>query len=96
MKNNFALDIRCENKIVTVDYEKATPEKVRQYLTALKECLDTTWFGICPLFNMKPTEANTRVIRRWCDANDKSIPDHHWRMLLILVHTFNNRQGGDV
>lgn len=90
MKSNSVLDIRCENKIVTVDYEKASPEKVGQYLDQLKDALDTTWFGICPLFSMEPREANTRVLRRWCNADDRAIPDHHWRMLLILVKQINN------
>ena len=91
MKSNFALDIRCENKIVTVDYEKASPEKVRQYLDQLKDDLETTWFGLCPLFSMESTEANTRVLRRWCNVNDRPIPDHHWRMLLIFICNINSR-----
>lgn len=91
MNSNFTLDIRCENKIVTVGYEQATPEKVRQYLDQLKDALDTTWFGLCPLFSMEPTEANTRVLRRWCNANDRPIPDHHWRMLLILTFYYESK-----
>ena len=84
-----ALDITSKDKIVTVSYEEKTKEKVLEYLDELQRRLNTTRFGLCPLFCMEPTESATRAIRRWYSNSEKDfqpMPEHHWRMLLILLN----------
>ena len=42
---------------------------------------------------MDPTESATRAIRRWYSNSEKDfqpMPEHHWRMLLILLNGQGN------
>lgn len=82
------LAIKKESGQVVVLTEEMTKEKVREYVELLKERLDTTLYGICPLFNLKPDDNGCRTIRKWYNTSSVEIPEHHWRMLLVYVHGF--------
>ncbi|EGR0199571.1 hypothetical protein ACXIVC_21925 [Vibrio parahaemolyticus] len=84
------LEVRKVGKEISVISEEPTPELIRAYIEELKERLDTTLFGICPLFNLKPDDNGCRTIRKWyAQGNHRvNMPIQHWRMLLVYVHGF--------
>lgn len=84
-----AISIQIDNGIVTVVYEEKSPENVTKRLNQLKEALNVTWYGVATVLDMKPTEGNVRLFKRW--ARDPSLssyqemPESKWKFLLTLI-----------
>lgn len=84
-----AITIKVIDGQVTVLYEKKTSENIDKRLRQLKAALDVEWYGVATVFNLKPTEANVRLMRRWCrdpsKASYQEMPESQWKLLLTLT-----------
>ncbi len=84
-----AIEIKTEGKNVSIEYEPQSPENIERRLIQLKEALGVSWYGVAVIFDLKPTEASTRLFKRW--ARDPSMssyqkmPESQWKVLLMLT-----------
>ncbi|MFB5180959.1 hypothetical protein [Vibrio alginolyticus] len=84
------IQVKKVNGEIQVITEEPTQDAIRAYIDELKERLDTSLYGICPLFNLKPDDNGCRTIRKWYakGGHHVEMPVQQWRMLLVMVHGF--------
>ena len=84
-----AINIKVNDGAVTVSYEEKTGVNISRRLNQLKSALGVTWYGVATVLDMKPTESNVRLFKRWCRdplmASFQEMPEAKWKLLLTLV-----------